>query len=443
MGKRIALSALLAIIMVFTFKTLAETVYEDSFDGSLKWVEITQTSTSKDNSSGKLHVNNSKQSLAILKHDDANINSLTEFTYSVDIEKSNNEVSSSGIFFCFNISNSGIGGYQFYIKEDGVLGFVKWEGSSPTNMNLGDGKTSFRDKEKVKLTVSKNGNDMYFFCDDEFVGTINDASFPSGEICLTVGSGEELYFDNVLVTNQSVTGSPRTGFVDDFSSIDLRKGWQVYYGGGSYSKEDGSITISDDIQLWTTGDYDAVACTMVVSYASGDSMGFYGINLIGLNEKPSRTFVINAKRYFGVYSGTGKAGQNSNITGTDDTIIVTEDHHLIVNGAVLDDTTFTTGDQFRGVALYAAAGVTASVKSIKIGNDTSIPISHNNLKFNNNSKEYEIGGTGIIYDIRGRKVAQFEQSDYQNKLQSLGTGQFFVISKNKQHSIKRAIINVK
>lgn len=439
MRKGITFTALLVIVLFLSFAAFADAVYNDDFSGSLKWVDFAGT-MSKEVRNEKLFITNSGSNLGIIKHDDVNINSLTEFTYSVEVNQADS-LNASGLFFC--LPATGLAGYQFYVQKDGVFRFIRWDGTTPNYIDVGDGRTSFRNESKATLKVSKSGNTISLFCDDEYLGSVNDDNYASGEIGLVVGAGEAVEFDNVSVTNVAETGTLRSSFQDDFTDTDLKKGWRTLQGDGSYTKEDGSLTISNDIQLWTTGDYDAVACTVVVSYASGDSMGFYGVNLIGPNGGSNRTFVVNAKKYFGVYSGSGNAKTNSNIKGGDDTLVITSDHKFIVNGQILDDETFSTPGEFRGIALYAATGVTASVKSIRIGNSGTSPISHNNLKFNNSSQEYEIGGTGLIYDVRGRQVAQFEQSNYQNTLKELGTGQFFVISKNKQHMIKRAIINVK
>lgn len=442
MRKSITFATLVSTVLILSFAAFAGTVYEDDFSGSsISWAEITPNNVPKDISSGKLSTSNSGGTLAILKHDDSNINKLTDFTYSVELEKVNGEVNTSGIMFCF--PSTGIGGYQFYVREDGLFGLVRWDGSTPTNLSVGDGRTSFRNAEKVKLTVSKSGSTISLFCDNEFLGSIVDATHSKGDICLIVGAGESVSFDNVRVTDDTKTGEIRTGFYDDFKGAELKTGWAKYSGNGTYSIEDSSISISNDIQLWTTGNYDAVACTMVVSYLSGDSTAFYGLNLVGQSGELGRTFVINAKKYFGVYSGTGNAKVNSNITGTSDEIIITADHHLIVNGQMLDDVTFTSPGDFRGVALYAQPGVTARVEKVSFGNNESNPIAHKSIKFTGSTQEYEIGGTGLIYDVRGRQVAKFEKENYKNTLKELGAGQFFVIAKNKQHMIKRAIINVK
>lgn len=127
-------------------------------------------------------------------------------------------------------------------------------------------------------------------------------------------------------------------------------------------------------------------------------------------------------------------------------IIVTKDHALIVNGELLNDKIFTTGGNFNAIALYAKPGVDISVESFSAAADnTPILIPNSEVNYSNNNTEYEIGGTGIIYDIRGRQVATFMNSNFKNRLKNLGNGKFFIVAKDtkSQHMIRRAIINSK
>jgi hypothetical protein len=136
---------------------------------------------------------------------------------------------------------------------------------------------------------------------------------------------------------------------------------------------------------------------------------------------------------------------NSNINGTTDTFIITKDYEFIVNGTVLDDSTFTQGMDFNAVGIYADAGLSIEVDNFSAGiYDPTSPVKYHPYKgiYTHVKPSYILGGSGIIYDTRGRKVATFENG-YKDKLRNLSSGPYLIVIPNggKNHVIRQAIIN--
>lgn len=449
MKKSITFITLSLLLFLFSFAAFSATVFEDNFSTADNFIQqgtATATITAEAN---KLSISNPIASSAIFKNDKSAIKALQDFTYTVTRIKSDTECNTSGIFFC--IQDNGYEGYYFYIQENGIYSLKRLniEGSSVSFTTLSSGKTSFSTDSLNVLTVSKSGNDISAFVNNEFLTKVSDSQFSQGNIGFIVGANENVKFSSLIVEDGTISGSERINFYDSFDD-DLLKGWSIYTGEGTTNEQSSKLTITgagtQGLRLYTSGTYSAAACTVITSFVSGDSASYYGIEFIGADSTvPNRFFKINAKRQYAVHTSTtgGTQKTNTNIKRDSDTLIITKDHKFIVNSEILDAETFSGSDNFRGVALYVGLGATIEFDEFRIVTDDSNPISHKPINFTSNSPEYEIGGTGIIYDIRGREVAKFEKSNYQNKINQLGAGQFFVISKNKEHMIKRAIINMK
>ncbi len=373
-----------------------------------------------------------------------------DMTYSVRLKVETSNAKGCGILL--HMQNS-LECYMFLITANNQYTFGKYKtvGTQLEFVTLAENFNSFITDSYNTLKISKSGNDMYLFVNNAFIEKITDSDFKEGDVGLFLGGGEKVSFDHALVTDEVEIGKAKTWFYDPFTDTDLN-GWKQLAGSGTVKSEDGVLKVAPDstaVYLYTNGSYKDMPCTTVVTYKSGNKPAQYGI--IFLYIKPRENvitycYLINSSRQFSVFKigDTYSPVANSNIHGTTDTLIVTKDYELIVNGFMLDDTTLSQGPNFNAAGIYVEKGVSVEFDEFRVGvwDGSAIKQQPNKGIFANARPSYILGGTGIIYDIRGRKVATFQEG-YKNKLKSLGAGPYFIVIPNggKNHIIRRAVIN--
>ena len=99
---------------------------------------------------------------------------------------------------------------------------------------------------------------------------------------------------------------------------------------------------------------------------------------------------------------------------------------------------------FNAVGVVVQAGVSVEFDNFRAGVNDGTPIIYTpdvGPLFTKVKPSFLLGGVGIIYDIRGRKVATFRDG-YKDKLKNLSSGSYYIVIPNgtKNHTIRRAII---
>jgi len=417
-------------------------VFEDPFNNKNNWVKAVGTCTDSIKS-GQYVIN--ATAISIFKH----TQTFQNFTYSMDMKIESNYVKPNGILFC---AASNLNGYLFTLNNK-QYNLGKIEGTTVNFQKIKAGFNSFISTvpgTRNILKVSKSGSDISFFCNNAFIEKISDNSFAQGDIGFVVEANEKVSFNHALVVDTAEVGKYKTWFVDHFEDNDLF-GWLQLPAngmGGNVKSEGGVMKVRADSQTiyYSNGTYRDLPCTTIVEYKSGKTDAFYGIIFLQVTTGiTGYYYLINAGKQYTVFSGSGTVKSDSRIHGTKDTLIVTADYDFLVNGYVLDNTTFTSGIDFNGVGICVQhPGVTVHYDDFRAGVNDGTPI-HNPIQlgpYTKNKTNYMLGGVGLIYDIRGRKVASFDDG-YKAKLKELGAGHYYIVvpNGNQKHVIRQAIIN--
>ena len=445
---------LATIIAVCIWSAFGKSViFEDNFDNDGKWVTAggDQTQYTGKVEKGIYTVEPAANKNAYLKHVLTDDQRVSEFTYSVKFSSLSKGGDGCGLLFCWQ---KDFQGYTFYINEQKQYIFGKWIKKSATEIELQILEAYFfshiKENENI-LKVSKKDNKFSLYCNGIFIYTVSDSQFSTGDIGLYIGQGEKIGFDHASLTNTPELDDPYISFTDSFDNNDL-DGWITLSGSGSIKTESGKLKISatdEPVLFYTNGKYYKAPCTTIVTYKEGDKKSFYGIGYALMRPNVTITpyaFLINANRYFAVLSDNIYQPQaHQAITGKTDTLIVNSQYHFIINGQVVDNKTVRDkGAEFNAIGYYIQNNVSVEFDIFKTGYGiTPIIESKSSVLFNKPS--FFLGGMGIIYDPKGRKVATFNNK-YYDKLKTLSSGPYIIIYKykdKKDYIIRRAIINSK
>lgn len=443
---------------LFVLAVRGAIIFEDNFDNSDEWAPyIGSVETAVQD--GRFIVENTGNSLALLKHSA----DYSDFTYTISLDAQADNFSKAGILFCWK---DNLGGYELTISALKQYALGKWtrnEENSTFNPSTVDlGYNSFINSSGAnELSVSKSGSTLRISCNGVLLTEVVDESFASGDIGMIVNSGETVSFDYVKVTDEFMETGPKAEFVDDFEDGDLN-GWGVFTQAGTIENSNGALRFNAGGEnshsiIYTNGQYEGAPVKVIVNKESGSDSAFYGIMLLELGltmsgnsytrDYSSFTYYINASRRYAAFSSNATSFspvQSTHIDGTRDTLEITPDYKFVVNGDTMPDIDMGEGFNFNAVALVADSNVTVSFDEFSAGpSATSVIASkpHGLDKFPK-KKQFELGGTGIIYDPRGREIARVTDNNYQHVMKNLGNGSFIIITKKngKHFPIRRAVV---
>lgn len=438
-----------AFIVVCIWSVFGEgVIFEDNFDSDKEWVQEAGSQYTGNVENGIFTVEPQVNTSLFLKHVLPEDQQISDFTYSVKFSSLSKGGFGSGFLFC---CQEDFQGYLFFINDKKQYGFGKWIKNSSNGKELKTLESYYfshiYEKENI-LKVSKNGDEFSLYCNGRFISKITDSQFSKGNIGLFVGQGDKTGFDYASLTNKPELDNPYISFSDSFEKSNL-DGWVQLSGSGSIKAESNklNVTVTDtSVLFYTNGKYFNAPCTTIVTYKDGDKNNFYGISYVLMRPNSTITpcnFLINANKYFAVYSGNTFAPQTHQaINGNTDTLIVNSQYHFIINGQVVDNKSIQdNGTEFNALGYYIQNNVSVEFDIFKASYDISHIIGSGKSSVLFNKPSYFLGGMGIIYDPKGRKVATFDKR-YQDKLKSLSSGPYIIIYKDKKdYIIRRAIIN--
>lgn len=439
------------IIIVCVVSILyADIIFEDDFNTKENWIALSSSGTISIES-GTLVVETGNDSWAYLLHS----KEVEDFTYAAKFNvKKCSEAGGSGIAFC--VQNNADGYWFFISAADQYYYILKYLSSGAFEYLAFNTNSFINITGNNELKVSKEGEELRFYCNGIMVEKLSDSSIKKGNIGLIVGPGEKTAYDRAVLRDDIYKVDTKKKYFSDTFENDAIQGWKLWSGNGIEEKN-GKLTISSSKEMWlfTSGLYKDIACTTIVTYNSGDTSKLYGLMLLeiqpiikndSLSFKTSGYYyTINAERSYAVFEGGTQIKSNSHIHGSTDTLIITKDYKFMVNGKIIDDG-FSKGKNFNAVGFYAEAGVSVSFDNFSAGNpaDTSgIIAKHTAFPFPKKNPSYLIGGIGIIYDPMGRQVATFDGTvSYKHALKNLSSGPYIVITRKKNFAIHRAVINI-
>ncbi|MFP4418838.1 MAG: family 16 glycoside hydrolase [Chitinispirillaceae bacterium] len=448
-----ALCGLIVFILVCIAKS--DNLFEDNFDTDDQWVTLFGDVTAEAQN-GRYVVENTGGSVAVLKHSA----DFSNFSYRVSFEALASSFANAGVIFCWD---DDAGGYQFTIGANKQFSLGKYtrDGNSFSPSTIDLGFNSFiKSSGSNELVISKSGSTIQISCNDVLLTEVEDPSFDSGDIGLVVNANETVSFDHVLVTDENVDVTPRYHFSDDFDDGDLY-GWNTFVNAGTVENTGDALRLNAGNQnartiVYTDGQYQNAPVKVIVERESGSEDAFYGVMLLSQNVTMSDTsyargydafmFYINGAKQYAALSTevTSFSPRNSsNINGTVDTLEITADRQFVVNGDVLSGADFGDASyDFNAVALIADSNVTVSFDEFEAGTPASIAYRPQVKDKIPMKKQFELGGTGIIYDPRGREVARVNDNNYKHVLKNLGNGSFIIITKKngKHYPIRRAVV---
>jgi hypothetical protein len=175
--------------------------------------------------------------------------------------------------------------------------------------------SSFVSRTTNRLTVSKTGSEMSFFCNGKYLTTITDAAYPSGNIALIVSGQAAARFDDVVVTSEATTAQPTLCFADDFADGNM-DGWYVGFADSVRATANAmsikSAAGGSSDAVFTSGDFDSCAMRAIVfcdTVTSTNKGGMYGLTLVDVNQDSAQrlsyrnlSFTINARHQYAILS---------------------------------------------------------------------------------------------------------------------------------------------
>lgn len=446
--KRKMLLGIAGCVVLACWSVGAEVLFEDTFDSDDNWVEPVGDILTRVVENGRLVVENTSDTYSgHLRHSG---DSFTDFTVSLELEPRSETFHTIGLLLCMGTGNSG---YMFTVASNDIYSFFVWDGDAQNYTRLASNMTSHINQGSNTVKVSKNGSVFHLYCNDRFLETITDDTYGSGEIGVSVGSGEKVAFDNMTVTDDFVEPGSQAPYIeDDFADGNL-DGWAIWTAAGDVAYDQGALSIgtgdvASNTIVYTTGDYNNVPVRVIAerdTLSSADDI--YGIVFLSISGGASGSissqlvhFAILGDQKYSI-TNHSVSGRISTIHGDRDTIEVTENYQLVVNGNSLesfDATDYT----FSAVGLYVDAAVSVSFDDFSAGVEPTtkvVPyVGFSPLQ----ERRYVIGGSGLVIDPSGRQVATFVAGRYREELRSLGFGPYFVITRDgKRHTARQAIIN--
>jgi hypothetical protein len=461
-----------AVIGLLAVQSRSATVFEDSFDDARQtrdnWIVAYGNPQDTTVESGQFVVRSSAgdgASPTILTHDGA----FDDFTYSVRLSSLTQEYGNVGILFSWQNTFEG---YMFIVTSNKQFMLLKYEreGNTVSPKRLLLEWNSFIADTDNELTVSREGDQINLFCNGVLLASHQDTSFKQGGVGLVVGANEAVAFEDAYVTDIPLPTTTKSYFSDNFEDGELF-GWRVFTNAGTIDEDGGALTINtSDAQgtgstiLFTDGSYRDVPVRAVVTRTSGSTEAFYGLILVQnevsiADNSPvqsfdtSYVFQIRGDRNYGAYilltntQTSFSPLQSSAIRGNTDTLEITADYKFVVNGDTLPNVSFGHGQDFNGVGLVVDPGVNVTVDEFSVGDSTTNVTHFRDIAQSGRRARpsYLLGGTGIIYDPRGRAIGQVKDgAKGADSLRNLGAGLYFVIRKDGSTYLgRKAIVNVK
>ncbi|MBN1984072.1 MAG: hypothetical protein JW795_21260 [Chitinivibrionales bacterium] len=457
----IGTSTLFMIYFVsYALGSYQDPLFEDPFNTSTQWVSATGTNDFTGVvGEGVYTVTASTKNQAFLRHNFQAGQKVENFSYTVKMNIKTENKNGCGVLFCLQ---SDVMGYMFIVygsRQYALIKYIKDGPSSLKPVTLTSGLNSFIYPGDNILSISKKGSEISILCNNVLFEKVTDAEYASGDIGLCVGTTESVAFDNALYSATLINSQPKEYYADAFDDNNL-SGWMrldVSPDFGNWKCEKGVASVSTAAQeiLFTSGLYNAKACTTIVTNTQSTQSSFYGITYLSieLGKQPkSFNFLISGSRMYVVSTeGTMTPQSHSAIHGTTDTLIVTANAALLVNGQAVDTLQSTQPPVFNAVGFMTLPTktddkVVVSFDNFRVGTPPGTPITVKPfvIQKNQSKQSYILGGCGIVVDMKGRKVASFNGNDVSTaSLNNLGAGPYYIIQRDKkEYFVRKAIINL-
>lgn len=422
-------------------------VFQDNFQSGAQWVKASWSgdiTASVEN--GTYTVDNASEFIGGVQHDLAGEST---FTYSVDMTVLSEAYSYVGIYFC---GKPGLKGYLFTIHDQQGYTIAKF--ADTTTIELGSGRNSFVNPKSNVLKVSKSGNRMNFFCNGAYLTTIEDDSYASGNIGLVVGSGQKVAYNQAVYTDEYVTGNPKSRFSDDFEDGDIQ-GWLTWrLGHQSIRESDGVLSFTAGEAgsrsiIVTSGMYENAPVRVIAKRTGGNVDGFYGLIAMqirdtvlqsGENGTTFSSFVaqISGSRNRVAYVFQPGYIEYSSVPASaispedTDTLEFTSDYQFVVNGSVLPDIDYGTQYPFNAVGFIVDSDVSVEFDMFQAGAPSEIRLAEPSALIPD-KPVYTLGGPGIIYDPRGRRMPS-EATEFGRDASNGGRGVYFVVPEGEERN---------
>jgi hypothetical protein len=288
----------------------ATVLFQDDFSaGTGNW-EIIPTGVPPETSStgGYFTVTNNTASPVLLRH----WLTISNFSFSVTATALCTTFTQIGLVCCLN----DVQGYYVVFDSEQRFKVFKYT-ETPQGLIVTQSlvaiPSSYVFSKINRLTVSKTGSEMSFFCNGKYLTTITDATYPSGNIALVVSGKAAARFDDVLVTSEPTPVQPSLCFSDDFADGNLL-GWYIGFA-DTVQATTSAMTVksaaggSSNV-VYATGDFDSCAMRAIVfcdTVASASKNGMYGLTLVDIIQDTAQhatyrnlSFAINARHQYAI-----------------------------------------------------------------------------------------------------------------------------------------------
>jgi hypothetical protein len=274
------------------------------------------------------------------------------FTYSCTITRTS-ETDHAGIVFYFNTSNA----YSI-ILDSRYIFIMEPDKESALSISC-----PYLNGTTDKITVSRKDATYNVFINDRFVTTFSDNNSRSGSIGFVNSPRITAIYDNVIVTDQFLEGTPPKCYTDGFDNAASLKFWEIMGEKNTRTVENGKLTIKTENDknaqcvLATSLKLTNFVIRVEVSHIEGSGQSTYGLRLFDSSYSRIASFAINGNRTFGSSLDTnsfdigtstrifGKAatidGQNYIFTDTLEVVKTANSSHyfFVVNNDTLDTLT--------------------------------------------------------------------------------------------------------
>jgi hypothetical protein len=355
------------------------------------------------------------------------------FTVSVVINSVTGD--DAGIFFCRRDDN--LNGYLYTIRNGRVTLFQYTNG---LGASLFFEETFDLLPENNKLTVSKTGERIRLFLNDELQGEIRATSFLSGDVSLFVAPQTRATFSSFHMTDQFTEGGARTWFSDNFNGNGLHR-WRRDRAGAepTVAEVDGVLRIATvaNSASWMhvdlaigTADFEG---RVEVRHSAGRTDNYYGIVVVGetapATVPPMLHFGIRHDRRYGVWvdNDVFTPAVNNDIFGRGfvDTLVIkrtSDSFEFIVNGARLSLVGYGIPVGFRvaSVGVFCYSEMTVEFDNFSAGIDGPPASILNRPATSRRPAAVNRGGGQTFYDLRGRRSHAMTPSGAAGRQSAMG-----------------------
>jgi hypothetical protein len=448
------------IVVIACFYTYPAGLFSDDFSDTAASVSnwVFSSSLAHTLSNGTLTITNSSNAYTYFATHSMSSKAST-FTITAKIASTAN----AGMGVCLDDSYNGI--WVQIASGQTVIVYKYRSGTTVLSQNV----NSFISTTENILKISKQDSTVNIFCNGRYITTVyvsDTGMIKGGNIALIMFPGSSAAFDDIIMTDDYITGAEITSFSDDFSDGSL-DGWYLSTHTGTESVSGGQMLLANSSGQYgmpfVTGDFDNASYKVVAQFKGGS--GLYGIALVFPETDASGTiyksyiFTIDSARCYAIRHPDSSStivlssamsyihGSTGDCRDTLELLRFGNRYKFLINGNTARDSLPLYNSGTVGLAGVYAYGASVGFDDFVAGGDSTgayCPVIYNVRK--SGKSEYGTSVSGlygngyILFDVRGRIIKKF--NGYPSGSFGLPAGAYFLRNtvKGKKTEISNIIL---